>query len=335
MNCKIYPNYCSAGYHNDERNCHETMERYYGHKYNGVRYYVCPACRSTQKVDYPSFFKMHRAHLRMFTGGKNQYFQSRMMLKKEMLRLCRQMIHRTIVDQEIQSRTDDVEPGKIVVKKFSQEIDAGKKLNKRKINIDHVAELTPNKNQETRRIKFRKIADQETQSGTDDAGKNQDDKEKYRKNIQNILMNDFHIPPKISKIIGNAEFCPTVEKTSDFNGVHVNLTSDIRGLNTDKIIIPTCLIEKLNEVTSNMDSSKIQFGIDVDFEKEDVIKASPFSNSAVPFTNEFIRDGLEKLNEKLVKFKTNGSGWSVKRINEISFIITKTSEIIVWLVIAI
>ena len=121
------------------------------------------------------------------------------------------------------------------------------------------------------------------------------------------------------------EECPLIE--SDLNGSHVNLIWDVSGLSMQSIIISDCLKNQLFNKMNQMGTCKVQFGVEVEFEKDGALKTSGFSLNAQEYHQTFIHDGIERLNEKMQNYTEKGSEWKIFRILKIFFKITKYSEI--------
>ena len=121
------------------------------------------------------------------------------------------------------------------------------------------------------------------------------------------------------------EECPLIE--SDLNGSHVNLIWDVSGLSMQSIIISDCLKNQLFNKMNQMGTCKVQFGVEVEFEKDGALKTSGFSLNAQEYHQTLISDGIERLNEKMQNYTDKGSEWKIFRILKIFFKITKYSEI--------
>ena len=152
-------------------------------------------------------------------------------------------------------------------------------------------------------------------------------KETPKKRKLNTVVVNKEKEVKRPRLDEGKEFCPIVSSKTDMKGTHITLISNIGEMNSDEISVPKCLLEQLNYVVSSIGSCKIQFIISIEFEKEGIISSSNISNKAVTYNEEFIKTGIEKLNEKLSVYLERGSGWRITRILEISFTIIKTSEI--------
>ena len=61
-----------------------------------------------------------------------------------------------------------------------------------------------------------------------------------------------------------------------------------------EIILPDVLIEKLFKIIKETKLVKIQFGINVEFMKEEEIKSYRISNRAVPLSDKFFEDGINQ-----------------------------------------
>jgi len=119
----------------------------------------------------------------------------------------------------------------------------------------------------------------------------------------------------------------TVKKS--LGGSHVVVRTDVSGDNSPLILVPQCLKDQLEIQISRMGQVKIQFGVEVEFTKVDCdVKSWITSNAAIPFSETFFEDGIEKLHEKLSKFSSESSGWTLVKILEIQMTLIKYEIII-------
>ena len=125
------------------------------------------------------------------------------------------------------------------------------------------------------------------------------------------------------------KYCPRVEEESDLNGTHIILTSDVSKEASPEILPSRCLMMELAKNAKRMKNSKVQFGLMVQFTKDDgELKSWNLSNKAMSLSSSFFNDGIQQLNEKLENYTQLSSNWRVQMIQELSMVITKTSNII-------
>ena len=121
------------------------------------------------------------------------------------------------------------------------------------------------------------------------------------------------------------EECPFIE--TDLHGSHVNLIWDVSRLSMRSIIISDCLKNELFNKMRQIGTCKVQFGLEVEFEKDGQLKSAGFSLNAQRYHEEFIPEGIDRLNEKLANYTEKGSEWKIFRILKIFFKITKYVEL--------
>lgn len=101
---------------------------------------------------------------------------------------------------------------------------------------------------------------------------------------------------------------------TDLRGNYRTLKINVENLNIRKFLIPDETINKLVNIIKDMKDVKLQFGVEAEFVKENVIKSWRISNSAVPYRNKFLIKGIRLLNEKIIVRNELGSNWTIKRI---------------------
>ena len=134
--------------------------------------------------------------------------------------------------------------------------------------------------------------------------------------------------PSTSNMTGGSildEDCPIVE--SDLNGTHVNLIWDVSELGMRTIIISDCVKRQLLDRMNRMGNCKVQFGIEVVFEKDGEFKNAVFSLNAEVYNDDFINVGIERINNKIENYTEKGSDWKIHHILMIFFKITKYQPI--------
>ena len=114
---------------------------------------------------------------------------------------------------------------------------------------------------------------------------------------------------------------------TDLNLCYQVLKINVSNLNLREIKIPDNLLDELCKIINELKEVKIQFGVNIEFVKEEEIQTVRISNKAVPPSDTFIEDGINALNEKIVVRHEMGSSWTLSRILEINFKITKVSNI--------
>ena len=61
--------FCTSKVHSQQ--CWSIMDQYYGKKFHGDQFYICPECVSISRGTFRQFFECHRSHLkRGFTKAK-------------------------------------------------------------------------------------------------------------------------------------------------------------------------------------------------------------------------------------------------------------------------
>ena len=109
---------------------------------------------------------------------------------------------------------------------------------------------------------------------------------------------------------------------------HQILRLDIGKFHQKDIVLSPLMLERLTTAISEMGQCKIQFGIHAEFiNKYGDIKTAHISNAAEPMSDTFLEDGAKRLNEKIQKITESGSDWVLNRILEVSFKVTKVSNI--------
>ena len=133
--------------------------------------------------------------------------------------------------------------------------------------------------------------------------------------------------PEVKVLAKKKKNCPRTEV--DLKGSHIILSIDISDEESKVLTVPECMIDEIIAVNTKFGTSKIQFGVTAEYQKEDgETKTWQISNSAVKFSDEFIENGILKLHEKIVNYTELSSGWSLVRFLEITMTITKFHEII-------
>jgi len=119
------------------------------------------------------------------------------------------------------------------------------------------------------------------------------------------------------------------KRDSTLKGTHVNLISDITDYETNKILVPECLMDQVDHEIRRMGKAKIQFGIQVKFVKDDgESKAWWFSNRAVEFGPEFYANGITMLQEKIETYTGLSSGWRLEQVLDVTMTLTKITDLL-------
>ena len=108
---------------------------------------------------------------------------------------------------------------------------------------------------------------------------------------------------------------------------HQILTVDISEYYVKDIVLPPKLLHQLQTAISELGHCKVQFCINAEFARDGEIKTARLSNPAAPMSETFLVDGARRLNEKIAVRQELGSKWKLSRILEVSFKITKVSDI--------
>ena len=120
---------------------------------------------------------------------------------------------------------------------------------------------------------------------------------------------------------------PRIE--SNLNNAHIDLSSDISHLETNRIIVLPSLKDEVASTIQEMGQAKIQFEVKVKFNKiTGETKVWWLSNSATTFSEEFYSDGIKKLQEKIENYTKLSSGWRLEQILEVTMTITQVSDLI-------
>ena len=121
-------------------------------------------------------------------------------------------------------------------------------------------------------------------------------------------------------------------KKSDFNGFYVSLQFQVKDREMKSFHIPENVKVKLEEVRK-IEHCKIQFGIHAEFEKNngsdeeeyDDVKEWSWSYKAVEYSEDFLEKVTSKANEEIQTYSELSSGWKIRRILELRFILVKFS----------
>ena len=115
----------------------------------------------------------------------------------------------------------------------------------------------------------------------------------------------------------------------DLCGAHRILSIDVSHLNEKTLFVPENLTSELNKIVTKMNNNvKIQFCVDVEFiNKKEERKTQVFSNSSEAMSSSLIRNGIDRINEKIERMTQLGSDWRVSKFLEVSFVCVQFEDI--------
>ena len=113
----------------------------------------------------------------------------------------------------------------------------------------------------------------------------------------------------------------------DLEGAHRTIRIDTSALNKPKIILSEAILDRLIESLAQMQAVKIQFGVNAEFIKDGEIKTARISNRAVPYSDTFLENGVNDLNEKMAIRAELGSSWKLSRILEVFLTLIKITTV--------
>ena len=292
------------------------MDNYYYIKFNEQSYFVCPTCKSASICSYNDFYETHKNHLGLFTSCSKKSI-----LLSTLNNKCPTYINNICVND-----TDyaSVEKCHDAMKKYFTYTYYGQdyyicpgcmaveqSLSYKQFYDSHSVHLQAFTKKSKRRIFM-------------------DNKPGTSSSIGAVSTTPGpSSSAAVAKPTGKRKF--QHESSEDnliikrsMNGNYVSLQFNVEDIGLDKIEVNNTLRQRLETEINRFEHCKVQFGACVLFENLDgELKTWCLSDKAKEYNDTFLSDISEKLNEKIQNYSELGSGWRVKNILQLSFIITK------------
>jgi hypothetical protein len=156
-------------------------------------------------------------------------------------------------------------------------------------------------------------------------------------NKDNVIASSSNIKRKLSNELENINISKKqlrlnendyndMETKYNFNKNHVTITFPIKS--TINININKKIQMKIDDEVNKLKYAKIQFGCFLTFANiENIENNTILSLSAKEYNDNFFNEIIEEINNKIEKFQQLSSGWMLKHITKIFFILTKIEKL--------